>query len=184
MQKASQSLGNLRTVMLSRSVVIAGRSSCGGIHVGCGSGCCRRRSCRIHMVVMVVVITVSPDAGQRVGCWSGLCSQVMVVGRDRVFVGMVVKGLRCRGLQPQFVVWRAGPASCGTGEWNQATSTGHRKCRAEHPGHELLVSGIGMQGCPAGCFPFILPPTLSCICNRCQRKKEGKGTRISNWQRP
>lgn len=181
MQKASHSKRTLDG-MLSWSIVIAGRCAGRGIHIGCcGSCCCGSCSCWIHVMVVMMMVTVSSNAGQRVGCWSALCSQVMVIGWDGMLVGMVMKGLWGRWFQTQFVVWGARPTSCGTGEWHQATSTWHGECGAQHPRHELLVSRICMKWCPTCRFPLIVPPILNCICNTCQEiTTTTKGTRFSH----
>lgn len=114
---------------LSGAVVVVGRPAGGRVHVGRGW-------------VHVVVVRVSPDAGQRVGRRPGLGAQVVFVGAG-VLVGVVVQGVRGQrvGLGPQ-VVGRTGPPAAQR-HGVEAPRDGQR--RAEHAGHEL-VGRVGVEG--------------------------------------
>lgn len=129
---------------LSGAVVVVGRAAGGRIHVGCG---------RVH----VVVVRVSPDAGQRVGRRPGLGAQVVFVGAG-VLVGVVVQGVRGKrvGLGPQVVGWTGPPAAQRHGV--EAPRDGQRW--TEHTGHEL-VGRVGVEGRGPG-VALVLPPAVLC----------------------
>lgn len=146
-------------------VVVGGRAG-RRVHVSS----CRRRCGRcVHVVMVVVVVAVPADAGEGVGGGPALRPQVVIVGggrRGRVFVWMVVEGLRGGGLQAQFVVGRTGPAAARAAQRHQAAAA--RQRGAEHSGHELLVRGLGVQRRPARRLPLVLPTALGSICGGAQ----------------
>lgn len=114
----------------------------------------------------MVVVAVPADAGKGVGGGPALRPQVVVVGggrRRRVFVGMVVQRLRRGGLQAQFVVRWAGPAAARPGQRHQPAASARQR-GAEHAGHELLVSGLGLVQRRPARLPLELPPALDSIC--------------------
>lgn len=128
---------------LSGAVVIVRAG--GRVHVGRG---------RVH----VVVVRVSPDAGQRVGRRPGLGAQVVFVGAG-VLVGVVVQGVGGQrvGLGPQ-VVGRAGPPAAQR-HGMEAPRDGQGG--AEHAGHEL-VGGVGVDGRGPG-VTLVLSPAVLCV---------------------
>lgn len=131
---------------LSGAVVVVGAG--GRVHVGRG---------RVH----VVVVRVSPDAGQRVGRRPGLGAQVVFVGAG-VLVGVVVQGVGGQrvGLGPQ-VVGRAGPPAA---QRHGVEAPRDGQGGAEHAGHEL-VGGVGVDGRGPG-VTLVLPPAVLCVAGR------------------